>query len=453
MEKLFIAAMADNPLKLTPLHPWIAHKIGCPPETLTREAIAAYQLQRVRETLHLARVKSSFYRRKLAGFPPDIASLYELENYPFTTNEDIRRQALQFLCVSQNEVQRVVTLDGSSTTGQPRRIFFTRSDQELTIDFFQVGMSTFTEPGDRVLILLPVERPGSVGDLLATALERMGATGIRHGLVRDVARTLAVMAEEGVDGLVGVPTQVLALVRNAGMEKSNWLRLKSALLTMDHVPQAIVRAVEAAWGCRVYNHYGMTEMGLGGGVECQARRGYHLREVDLYVEVVDPSNGRTITGGERGEVVFTTLTRQGMPLIRYRTGDISRFIPGDCPCGTVLRTLEKVRSRISDMVALGNDHFLTMADLDDAVFSVDGVWNFTASVSREGKTDHLRVEVHGTAETKVSAVQQALEAIPAVRAARDAGHLDVVSMVRKEGPFELSGPAKRMIVDRRLPSD
>ena len=347
----------------------------------------------------------------------------------------------------------MVTLGSSGTTGQPKRIFFTREDQELTIDFFQVGMSTFTAPGDRVLILLPVERPGSVGDLLAIALERMGASGIRHGLVRDVGHTLTVMANEGVNGVVGVPTQVLALVRNAGMEKSNRLRLKSALLTMDHVPQAIVRAVEASWGCRVYNHYGMTEMGLGGGVECQARRGYHLREADLYLEIIDPINGRTVPEGEYGEVVFTTLTRRGMPLIRYRTGDISRFIPGDCPCGTVLRTLEKVRGRISNRVDLGNGHCLTMADLDEALFPIDGVWNFTASLSREGKMDHLHVEVWGTGETKVHVVQQAVEAIPEVRAARESGRLEVVSMMQKEGPFGFSGQAKRMLVDRRLPSD
>ncbi len=197
----------------------------------------------------------------------------------------------------------------------------------------------------------------------------------------------------------------------------------------------------------------MTEMGLGGGVECQARRGYHLREADLYMEIIDPINGRTVSEGEYGEVVFTTLTRRGMPLIRYRTGDISRFIPGDCPCGTVLRTLEKVRSRISNRVDLGNGHCLTMADLDEALFPIDGVWNFTASLSREGKMDHLHVEVWGTGETKVQVVQQAVEAIPEVQAARESGRLEVVSMMQKEGPFELSGPAKRMIVDRRTPSD
>ncbi|NTW36315.1 MAG: phenylacetate--CoA ligase family protein, partial [Syntrophobacteraceae bacterium] len=248
-------------------------------------------------------------------------------------------------------------------------------------------------------------RPGSVGDLLAIALERMGATGIRHGMVRDAAHTMAVMANEGVNGVVGVPTQVLALVRSAGMDKSCRLRLKSALLTMDHVPQAIVQAGEASWGCKVYNHYGMTEMGLGGGVECQARRGYHLREADLYLEIINPINGRTVPEGEYGEIVFTTLTRRGMPLVRYRTGDISRFIPGGCPCGTVLRTLEKVRSRIRNRVDLSNGHCLTMADLDEALFPIDGVWNFTASLNRGGEMDYLQVEIWGTGETKVHVVQ------------------------------------------------
>ena len=444
--------MADSPWKQTPLHSWVAHKIGSSPEAFTREAILSYQLRKVRETLYLARGKSIFYRSKLSSFVPDIASLDEFKNYPFTTAEDIRRDPLQFLCVPQHQIQRVVTWDDSGTTDHPMRIFFTRDDQELTIDFFQVGMSTFAAPGDRVLILLPAERPGSVGDLLAIGLERMEVRGIRHGLVRNVGHTLAVMESEGANGVVGVPTQVLALARNERMKESSGLGLKSALLTMDHVPQAIVRAVETSWGCKVYNHYGMTEMGLGGGVECQARRGYHLREADLYLEVVDPTDGRTVPEGEYGEVVFTTLTRRGMPLIRYRTGDISRFIPGDCPCGTVLRTLETVRGRVGNKVDLGDGHCLTMADLDEALFPIDGVWNFTASLSREDRIDHLLVEVWGTGETRLQVVQRALEAIPGLWAAQESGRLEVVSTVQKESSFGLSGQAKRRLVDRRPPS-
>ena len=106
----------------------------------------------------------------------------------------------------------------------------------------------------------------------------------------------------------------LALARHDG---AAGLRLKSVLLTTDYVPEAIVEFVERLWRCTVYNHYGMTEMGLGGGVECQARRGYHLREADLYFEIVNPQTEMPVVEGETGEVVFTTLTRRGMPLIRY----------------------------------------------------------------------------------------------------------------------------------------
>jgi len=186
MERPFIAAMADSTLQLTPLHSWIAHKIGSSLETFTREAITAYQLRKVRETLHLATEKSIFYRSRLAAFPPDIAGLEELKDCPFTMAEDIRREPLQFLCVSQNEIQRVVTLGSSGTTGQPKRVFFTRDDQELTIDFFHHGMSGIVHPGQRVLILMPGERPGSVGDLLVRALARMNVEGIVHGLVQDL---------------------------------------------------------------------------------------------------------------------------------------------------------------------------------------------------------------------------------------------------------------------------
>jgi len=441
--------MADSPLKLTPLHSWIAHKIGSSPETLTRETIITYQLRKVRETLRLTKQNSVFYRSRLANFTADIASLEELKYYPLTLAEDIRREPLQFLCVSQNEIQRVVTLDSSGTTAQPKRLFFTRDDQELTIDFFHVGMSTFTDPGDRVLILLPCERPGSVGDLLAIALERMGVNSIRHGLVRNVDHTLAVMANAGVDGVVGIPTQVLALVRNAGLKNSNQLRVKSVLLATDYVPQAIVMAVEASWGCKVYNHYGMTEMGLGGGVECQARRGYHLRDADLYMEIIDAISGETVSEYEYGEIVFTTLTRRGMPLIRYRTGDISRFIRGTCPCGTALRSLEKVRSRITNRVDLGNGNCLTMADLDDALFPVNGVWDFTASISREDKMDRLYVKVWGTEETDARIVQQAVETIPEVRLAIESDRLHVVSVIQSEEAFVFAGQGKRILVDRR----
>jgi phenylacetate-coenzyme A ligase PaaK-like adenylate-forming protein len=391
-------------IALTPLEPWIARKIGV--SDLTRAALSDFQLQQVRETLDLIRRASPFYRRYLAQSPENIESLDDLWQFPFTTADDIRQHSHEFLCVSQSEIHRVVTLNTSGTTGAPKRIFLTAEDQELTLDFFQVGMSTFVSPGDRVLILLPGERPGSVGDLLSTALGRLAALGLKHGPVCDVSTTVERLRQESIDCIVGVPTHVLALAQAMPM-----FQLKSALLTTDHVPDAIKRTVESNWNCAVYNHYGMTETGLGGGVECQARRGYHLREADLYVEIVDPRTGQPLTDGEMGEIVFTTLTRRGMPLLRYRTGDLGRFIPGICPCGTILKTLDRIRNRVNGRLHLDAGMYLTLSDLDEALFSIAGISNFEASLT--GNILQLTVEI--IEDVSLATLHQALNAIPPIR--------------------------------------
>jgi phenylacetate-CoA ligase len=430
-------------MRLTPLEPWIEHKIG-------HASLAPYQLQKLNETLQLAAARSRFYRRHLTRTPIDLAGLGDLARLPFTTADDVRVAPLSFVCVSQDDIQRVVTLPDeatpasnfqpptsnlqlatlttSGTTGRPKRLYFTRDDQELTVDFFHVGMSTFTAPGDRVLILLPGETPGSVGDLLAAALTRLGASPIKHGPVRDPVVTLDVMRREKINVLVGVPTHVLSLARYPQAPK---LRLKSVLLTTDHVPQALKRAVEEHFACQVYNHYGMTEMGLGGGVECEA---------DLLFEIVDPSAGKVQPDGEYGEVVFTTLTRRGMPLIRYRTGDVSRFVPGKCPCGTHLKTLERITYRWNGRVPVGR-RYLTMADLDEALFAIDGVLNFTATMTNDHGRDNLQLEVKIAEDRRSMTVIQAITAVVPY-----AQYFDLrVSAVATIPP----GMAKRTIIDRR----
>jgi phenylacetate-coenzyme A ligase PaaK-like adenylate-forming protein len=403
--------------------------------------------------VHLARGKSPFYRKRLADCPPEnLSSLEDLARFPFTTPEDIGENGLQFLCVSQSEIHRVVTLQTSGTTGEPKRLYFTRDDQELTVDFFHIGMSTLTEPGDRVLILLPFERPGSVGDLLATALQRLRARGIKHGPVRDVVQTLDVITNEQVNCLVGVPTQLLALARAPAFRSNPVSTIKSVLFATDHAPDAIRKVLECTWDCQAYDHYGMTEMGLGGGVECQARRGYHLREADLYFEIVDPATGNPVEEGERGEVVFTTLTRRGMPLIRYRTGDISRFVPGRCPCGTILKTLERVKSRVRGYVDVGGGEYLTMADLDEALFPIEDLLNFSAMVTGEGGKDLLHINarmIEGAEEHTTSRILQALNGIPAIRCAREADKLSISCTAQPEDPSSMQGMAKRMILDLR----
>lgn len=439
---------------LTPLEPWIHSKIGLPPGTpLTRDALNDYQLERLRATVDHAGRQSPFYRRQLADFPgAELRTLADIAKLPFTTPADILEDDLRFLCVSQGEIERVVTLRSSGTTTEAKRLHFTAQDLELTVEFFRHGMGTMIKPGERVLILMPGELPGSVGDLLAQGLARMDAEGIIHGIIRDERAAIAEIIAKEIDCLVGLPVHLFGLARHVDAAAIPHGRIKSVLLSADYVPQAIVREIENVWGCPVFNHYGMTEMGLGGVVDCGARSGGHVREADLYFEIIDPVTGHPLPDGERGEVVFTTLTRTGMPLIRYRTGDLSRFVPKPCRCGTVLKRLEWVKGRLAGQVRLGGKYLLSMADLDEVLFPLPGLLNFQVTVTQEKGIDLLQVTLFtqgGPAEKLCRSARDELGNIPALWLAIAEGGLKIAPLSISEHNWLSSGSIKRTIYDTR----
>nr|WP_242876273.1 AMP-binding protein [Desulfosporosinus hippei] len=439
----------------TSLEPWISGKInGDSAKNLTRTQIENYQLQKLQETLLWAVSNSKFYKQLYSGLACEMGTLKDLLQLPFTTPEDLRQNPLDFLCVSQNEINRIVTLQSSGTTGKPKRLFFTEADQELTIDFFHHGMLTLVKPGDRVLIMLPGGTPGSVGDLLRLGLDRAGITGIVHGLVSNLESTLEQIQENKINALVGIPTQVLSLARFKDSQgRPVPLSLSRVLLSTDYVPLAIAQELEKTWGCKVFNHYGMTEMGLGGGLECEGFCGYHLREADLYLEIIDPRSGLPVEEGQRGEIVLTTLTRRGMPLIRYRTGDLSRFIPEPCVCGTVLKRLELLKSR--ERVYLTETECLTMADFDEVLFALPKVMDFEVTLTKGGvgKESYLqlRVQLKGSFSLATqNDLSDTLDKISAIRNARQLGQLKVMLLLISSTELIVrKSTAKRQILDKR----
>ena len=202
--------------------------------------------------------------------------------------------------------------------------------------------------------------------------------------------------------------------------------------------------IQAAWGCRVFEHYGMTEMGYGGGVQCAARRGYHLREADLYCEVVDPVTGRPCPPGEPGEVVFTTLTREAMPLIRYRTGDLAAWEEGPCPCGSDLPLLGLVQGRLERGVMLNSGRRLTMPELDETVLPVPGVVGFAAKYSDGENAGELNVTLYCMPEKADDAAREVREALAGMLR-RDEGRVVVESRPLEELAWDASGMIKREI--------
>ena len=440
-------------MKKTPLENWITGKL-CLPEggMVTRDLIASYQIEKLQQVVSYARQKSPFYRDLLSRVgEKGVMNPETFRTLPFTTAADVREQGMRMLCTSQDEIERVVTLQTSGTTGAAKRLFFTAEDLELTVDFFRHGMMTMVEPGDTVIVFLPGELPGSVGDLLSRALDSVGVKAVIHGPVRERAAARSEILRHDAPCLVGIPTQILALARREGASAipAGWV--KSVLLSTDYVPTAIKEELERLWGCRVFAHYGMTETGLGGGVECEARDGYHLRDADLFTEIIDPDNGRPLPDGETGEVVFTTLTRVGMPLLRYRTGDLARIIADPCPCGTVLKRLSRVKGRVETMLKM-QGATLCMADLDEMLFPVAGLLNFTAEVAEHVGQEqiHLSLQVcEGEGEQVAGEVTAALWNFEPFAPLLRLGTLALGSITFNTAGWFTTGTGKRYIKDHR----
>lgn len=328
----------------SPLDAWIERRTGIPgPDPA---ALRRWQEEKLLATARRAAARSPFHAERLRDFTArDAKGRASLKSIPHTTARHLREHGDRMLCVSQDDVERVVTLSTSGTTGQPKRLFFTLEELEITMDFFRVGMSTFTRPGERVLILLPGRRPDGAADLLARSLPGIGAEGIPGPWPWEPAQAATLARGENAACLAVTASGLRAILEDASALRLIEGVVRVALLSGEPVPSEL-RSDAMLAGIEVFDHYGLTETCFGGGVECKAHAGYHLREADLLVEIADPLTGEPVAQGREGEVVVSTLTRQGMPLLRYRTGDVARMLPGPCPCGSPLPRLGPVSGRI-----------------------------------------------------------------------------------------------------------
>ncbi len=339
----------------TPLDGWIKAKIGITANReLTRQALTAYQLEQLRSTLDYVKRRSPFYRRRFAAHTAEsLQSLSDLAFWPLTTADDLRQDAGAFLSISQSAVERVVTLPSRSSAQAPIRLFFSAADLELAVDFFHHGFATAVAPEQRMLVLMPCQAPHSVGDLLSRGLARLSVHAVAHGPLQSPRAAVEAIRQNRIDCLVGVPSEIAALSQHPDRERIPSGQIKSIWLGTQNRQCRVSREINRTWDCRVFQHYGASEMCPGGGVQCRVRDGFHLREADLVVEIVDPETAKPVADGSCGEVVVTTLTREAMPLVRYRTGHRAFIMTAPCPCGTVLRRL---RMREHSDHRFGNTH-------------------------------------------------------------------------------------------------
>jgi len=349
-------------MKRTKLDHWIETTENIP--TLTRENLEALQLKRLNETLARLKERGGFYR----DYPERLESLSDLRKLPFTTAKDLSEHPGKFLLTSQSEVSRVISGATSGTTGPAKRVFYTETDTEHTVGLFTAGISEMLTAGEKCFIAFPFTGPFGLGDLIATAVERLGGIPIKAGFGQTFGEMLALLDETRPETYIGFPVTLLSLVRLYGEN----FPVKRALVSGDACPAGVMEELEKALGSKLYPHYGSRECGLGGAVTCPAFEGMHLRENHIIPEIID-EQGNVLPDGECGELVLTTIGAEAMPLIRYRTGDHSRILP-PCPCGGVTRRIDTVSRR---------EGIISIEELDSKLFRIPELVDFRASFNRK----------------------------------------------------------------------
>jgi phenylacetate-CoA ligase len=374
----------------------IENRIRDREETLAPAELEALQLRRLRATVaHVAAVP--FYRNAFRQghiTPESLRSLDDLRRLPFTTKEDLRRHhPLGFLAVPREQVARI---HGSSgTTGKPTFVAYSAEDLKtwsgLCARFLLAGG---LRPEHTVHIAFGYGLfTGGFG--LHYGVERVGAAVV-PAASGNTRRQIDLIRDLEADVLVCTPSYALTIAEGAreqGLDPRE-LPLCYAHFGAEPWTEEMRRQIEAELGLLAFNNYGLSEV-IGPGVsgECARRDGMHIQEDHFIVECLDPQTLEPVPAGEPGELVFTALTKQAMPLLRYRTRDIASLRREPCPCGRTTVRMSRVSGRSDDMLIIRGVNVFP-SQIEEALLRVEGSSpHYLIEVSRPGTRDEVAVKV------------------------------------------------------------
>ena len=368
-----------------------------------RRVMRRFQDAMLRQEVVHAAAHSPFYRQKFAerGVAPrairrasDLAAL-DFFTYP----SDLVADPYRFLAVPKEEI--VYAMSSSGTTGKSKIVFLSKRDWVSSVRAGGIAMVMMgVTAADVAQILFCSGSPNwMTGTLLQGGLERVGAFVLPAGNSVPIAKQIEMMQMFGTTILLGTPSYVHRLTEE-GRKLCELRSLGVRLIRLGAEPwsESLRAFLQDAWGAEVYDSYGMMELGAGGAGECRALCGLHLSPY-LLVEVVDPRSGEPLSRGELGELVFTTLYRQGSPLLRYRSGDLARLLPDElCPCGELATDrISRIVGRTDDMLFLGSGENVFPAQIETALMGVEGLTGFQVIIDKVGYRDWLRIRAEALA--------------------------------------------------------
>jgi len=367
-------------------------------ESAPREAIEETQLKRLKETANRVYAINPFYKNKfdeLGILPEDIKSVDDIRKLPFTKKQDLRdHYPFGLFCVPMTEVVRVHSSSG--TTGKPTVVGYNQHDMDVWGEVMaRVYTMSGTDAND-------VVHNGYGYGLFTGGLgfhygaEHVGATVVpASGGFTD--RQLMLMRDFGATVLACTPSFALHMAEvaaKAGADFKDDYKLKAGIFGAEPTSSGLKAEVAKAWGIQYHEVYGLSEI-IGPGVSCSCEHSelLHIFEDHFLAEIIDPKTGESVPDGERGELVITTLTKQALPIIRYRTGDITSIIKEPCKCGRTHARMESIVGRADDMLIV-NGVNIYPSQVEHVIANSEGVTlNYQIVADKKGHLDKLEILV------------------------------------------------------------
>jgi phenylacetate-CoA ligase len=371
-------------------------------ETIDRKKLEELQLSRLKDTIAHAG-KSYYYGKtyKEKGIQADIIrSLSDIQKIPFTTKDDLREHwPYGFISVDKDELVRMHSSSG--TTGRATVIFHTAND-----------LAVWTNLLARCMYMAGMRKSDVFQNMMTYGLftgglgfhygaEKIGAMVIPAG-AGNSKRQIQLMMDFATTVIHVIPSYALHLstvFAELNLDPRKDTKVKIAFVGAEPHTEKMRRKIEDIYGYKAFNSYGLSEMnGPGVAFECPRQDGLHIWEDSFLVEIIDPETLQPVADGEEGELVMTTLQREGMPILRYRTKDLTRIIPEPCPCGRTHRRIERIKGRTDDMLILKGVNIFPM-QIEKRLMDIPGVGtNFLIILDRQEFNDSMTVKVEVSKE-------------------------------------------------------
>lgn len=365
-------------------------------ETMPRKELEQLQLKKLRQTISIA-LNSKMYKHKfdeLHVTPDSIKTLDDIRKIPFTTKQDLRdNYPFGLVCGDMKDAVRIHSSSG--TTGHPTVVVYSRHDIDswanmIARNMYMVGCrntDVFQNSSGYGMFT------GGLG--FQYGAEKLGATTI-PAAAGNSKRQVMFIRDFGTTCLHAIPSYAIRLAevfKEEGIDPRS-TKLRTLFIGAEPHTNEQRLKIERLLGVKAYNSYGMTEMnGPGVAFECKQQNGMHLWEDNYIVEIIDPETLESVPDGETGEMVLTTLDRTMMPIIRYRTRDITRIIPGECECGRTHRRIDRIKGRTDDMFIIKGVNVFPM-QVEKILIQYPGIGsNYLITLDTIADNDVMTVEI------------------------------------------------------------